>query len=81
MMVYRDGYVPLTTHLFAADSPYLDSDAVFGVRDSLIVPFARHESRRGARRPRDGAALSHRKLRLRACSGGLSRRTTQEPDP
>lgn len=46
MMVYRDGYVPVTTHLFAADSPYLDSDAVFGVRDSLIVPYARHE--RGA---------------------------------
>ena len=43
MMVYRDGFVPLTTHLFAADSPYLDSDAVFGVRDSLIVPYATHE--------------------------------------
>jgi hydroxyquinol 1,2-dioxygenase len=42
MMVYRDGFVPLTTHLFAADSPYLDSDAVFGVRDSLIVPFTKH---------------------------------------
>ena len=42
MMVYRDGYVPVTTHLFAADSPYLDSDAVFGVRDSLIVPYERH---------------------------------------
>ncbi|MBI3369195.1 MAG: hydroxyquinol 1,2-dioxygenase [Burkholderiales bacterium] len=42
MMVYADGHVPLTTHLFAADSPYLDSDAVFGVRDSLIVPYAKH---------------------------------------
>ena len=42
MMVYKDGYVPLTTHLFAADSPYLDSDAVFGVRDSLIVSFETH---------------------------------------
>ncbi|MBL8343646.1 MAG: hydroxyquinol 1,2-dioxygenase [Rubrivivax sp.] len=42
MMVYRDGYVPLTTHLFPADSPYLDSDAVFGVRDSLVVPFEKH---------------------------------------
>ncbi len=42
MMVYKDGYVPLTTHLFASDSPYLDSDAVFGVRDSLIVHFERH---------------------------------------
>lgn len=42
MMVYRDGYVPLTTHLFAEDSPFLDSDAVFGVRDSLIVPYLKH---------------------------------------
>ncbi len=42
MMVYRDGYVPVTTHLFPHDSPYLDSDAVFGVRDSLIVPFEKH---------------------------------------
>lgn len=42
MMVYADGHVPLTTHLFAADSPYLDSDAVFGVRDSLIVPYEKH---------------------------------------
>jgi hydroxyquinol 1,2-dioxygenase len=42
MMVYRDGYVSLTTHLFPADSPYLDSDAVFGVRDSLIVPYQKH---------------------------------------
>ncbi|MEN9631440.1 MAG: hypothetical protein RJA10_4668 [Pseudomonadota bacterium] len=39
MMVYADGCVPLTTHLFDADSPYLDSDAVFGVRDSLIVKY------------------------------------------
>ena len=42
MMVYRDGYVPVTTHLFPSDSPYLDSDAVFGVRDSLIIDFQRH---------------------------------------
>ena len=42
MMVYKDGYVSLTTHLFAADSKFLDSDAVFGVRDSLIVPFEKH---------------------------------------
>ena len=42
MMVYAPGYQRLTTHLFVSDSPYLDSDAVFGVRDSLIVDFARH---------------------------------------
>jgi hydroxyquinol 1,2-dioxygenase len=42
MMVYKPGFVSLTTHLFASDSPFLDSDAVFGVRDSLIVPFEKH---------------------------------------
>lgn len=42
MKVYADGYAPLTTHLFAADSPYLDSDAVFGVRDSLVVHYEKH---------------------------------------
>jgi catechol 1,2-dioxygenase len=30
------GYRPVTTHLFVAGSPYLDSDAVFGVKESLI---------------------------------------------
>ena len=32
----------LTTHLFVTDSPYLDSDAVFGVRNSLVVEFDAH---------------------------------------
>lgn len=41
-MVYADGYVPVTTHLFPSDSPFLDSDVVFGVRDSLIVPWEKH---------------------------------------
>lgn len=43
MMVYAPGYQNLTTHLFVSDSPYLDSDAVFGVRDSLIVQYDKHE--------------------------------------
>lgn len=38
-IVTADGYVPLTTHLFVADSPYLDSDAVFAVKQSLIRTF------------------------------------------
>jgi len=42
MMLRAPGYQPLTTHLFVADSPYLDSDAVFGVRNSLIVDFKKH---------------------------------------
>ena len=42
MKVYAPGLQPVTTHLFVADSPYLDSDAVFGVRDSLVVKFQPH---------------------------------------
>ena len=43
MMIGAEGHVPLTTHLFASDSPFLDSDAVFGVRDTLIIPYTRHD--------------------------------------
>jgi hydroxyquinol 1,2-dioxygenase len=35
-IVAAEGYRPVTTHVFVADSPYLDSDAVFGVKDSLV---------------------------------------------
>jgi protocatechuate 3,4-dioxygenase beta subunit len=35
-IVAAPGYRPVTTHVFVADSPYLDSDAVFGVKDSLV---------------------------------------------
>ena len=40
-MIAADGHETLITHVFAADSPYLDSDAVFGVKNSLITEFAR----------------------------------------
>jgi len=43
-IVSADGHRSVTTELFAEGDPYLDSDAVFGVRGSLIVPFVRHES-------------------------------------
>lgn len=43
-IVSADGYVPVTTHLFARGDPYLSSDAVFGVKESLIVDFVRHDS-------------------------------------
>jgi len=43
-MVSASGFETLTTHVFVAGGRYLDSDAVFGVKDSLIVDFARHES-------------------------------------
>jgi len=37
--VTAEGYQPLTTHLFDNVDEYLDSDAVFGVKDSLITRF------------------------------------------
>ncbi len=38
------GFEPLTTHIFRAGDPYLDSDVVFGVRSSLIGDYVRHDS-------------------------------------
>jgi hydroxyquinol 1,2-dioxygenase len=42
-MVSAPGCQTVITHVFAEGDPYLDSDAVFGVKDSLIAPFVRHE--------------------------------------
>ncbi len=42
-IVSAPGFATLTTHLFVNGDDYLDSDAVFGVKDSLIVDFVRHE--------------------------------------
>ena len=42
-MVAAPGHVPITTHIFVSESPYLHEDAVFGKRDSLVVQFDRHE--------------------------------------
>lgn len=36
-MIGHEGYDTLVTHLFVDGDPYLDSDAVFGVKQSLIV--------------------------------------------
>jgi hydroxyquinol 1,2-dioxygenase len=38
-MVSHPGFKTVITHVFDAASPYLESDAVFGVRDSLVVDF------------------------------------------
>jgi catechol 1,2-dioxygenase len=42
-LVHAQGYESVTTHTFVAGDPWLESDAVFGVKDSLIVPFTRTE--------------------------------------
>jgi catechol 1,2-dioxygenase len=36
-----EGYQPVVTQIFAAGDGYLESDAVFGVRDSLVVDFVK----------------------------------------
>ncbi|CAN7663387.1 dioxygenase [Neorhizobium tomejilense] len=40
-LITAEGYQKLVTHTFVGDDPYLESDAVFGVKDSLIAPFER----------------------------------------
>jgi hydroxyquinol 1,2-dioxygenase len=44
------GYRELTTHIFVAESPYIDSDAVFAVKKSLVVDFATVEDEEMAQR-------------------------------
>ena len=38
-----DGFEPLVTHIFDPDDPYIHSDAVFGVKESLLASFERVE--------------------------------------
>ncbi len=41
-MISAAGHEQLVTHLFVAGGDYLDSDAVFGVKESLIQAFTQH---------------------------------------
>ena len=38
-IVGAPGFEPVTTHMFVGGDEYLEFDAVFGVKDSLVVPF------------------------------------------
>ena len=42
-IITKDGFDKLTTHIFDPDDPYIDSDAVFGVKESLIAQFNKVE--------------------------------------
>ena len=42
-IVSAPGYETVTTHIFVDGDPYLTKDAVFGVKQSLIVEFQRHD--------------------------------------
>ncbi len=43
MIASATGCRPVTTHLFDSESRYLDSDVVFGVKQSLVHTFAAHD--------------------------------------
>jgi len=61
-MVGYPGYETLITHVFVAGDRYLDSDVVFGVKDSLVRPLERQEpgaTARGNRVDRPMAALRY----------------------
>lgn len=47
-MVSAPGYERLITHVFVEGDEYLESDAVFGVKDSLVIDFVRNDSREAA---------------------------------
>ena len=49
-IVTAPGYETVVTHLFVEGDPYLESDAVFGVKNSLVVDFKRNESEADAKK-------------------------------
>lgn len=49
-VVSAEGYPPLVTQVFAEGDEYLDSDAVFGVKDSLVGAFRRVDEPEAAAR-------------------------------
>lgn len=49
-IVSAPGYQPVITHVFVEGDPYLDGDAVFAVKDSLIGRYVRVDSQEEARK-------------------------------
>jgi protocatechuate 3,4-dioxygenase beta subunit len=45
-----EGFKPVTTHIFVKGDSYLASDAVFGVKNSLVADFVEHDSAQEAAR-------------------------------
>jgi protocatechuate 3,4-dioxygenase beta subunit len=49
-IVTAPGYETVVTHLFVEGDPYLESDVVFGVKNSLVIEFKRNDSEADARK-------------------------------
>ncbi len=43
-IVSAEGFEPVKTHIFDSTDPYLDSDAVYAVKPSLVCEFVRHDT-------------------------------------
>ena len=59
-MIAAPGHETLVTHVFADGDEYLDSDVVFGVKDSIIRPYTEH----AAGTAPDGSAVAEPYARL-----------------
>ncbi|WP_305098363.1 dioxygenase family protein [Croceibacterium aestuarii] len=60
--IAAEGFAPLVTHLFPSGDPYLESDAVFGVKPSLVIDLAEHgtgEAPEGRQMDRTWKSLSY----------------------
>lgn len=44
IIVTAPGFQKLVTHIFVGDDPYIQSDAVFGVKESLMAPFEKNDA-------------------------------------
>jgi len=49
-IVTAPGYETVVTHLFVEGDPYLESDVVFGVKNSLVIEFKRNDSEVAAKK-------------------------------
>lgn len=75
-MIEAAGCEPLITHVFRAGDRYLDADAVFGVRSSLVADWQRHEA--GPAPDGGVSALPYYTLQF---SFVLARRANRDHDP
>ncbi|MDM0058910.1 intradiol ring-cleavage dioxygenase [Variovorax fucosicus] len=70
-MIKAEGYETLITHVFRSDDDYLDSDAVFGVRQSLIADWKRQS---------DGSYLVEYDFVLNPLPGMQPKRPRSKPE-
>ena len=73
-LIGADGYRELVTALYFGDDPYIDSDTVFGVSQSLVV-----DSHEDPNSPIPGLRAVHYDFRLAKAAPGESGRVGADP--